>query len=537
MRECMNEVIHMMKAKIQCIWITTYEEDQVMKDLKQIVADNSGMQLVSWSETEGSRRIPLTNKEQPEPANKKINMDAIFNVIGTAQDNKDKPDSSVYVLKDLHLIIDSRNVKRAIRDIKERASKNYNPIIVVSPLTSIPIELEKLFHIVNYDTPNVKEIAALVRRMAATMKKSNEESKKNYTLPTPEEEKKITSALIGLTFQEIINTLAKSTAKYNSLALRAIMEEKIQLVEKTGVLDYTICEAKFEDVGGNEAFKEWVSEVESSMSEEAIAFGCAAPKGYLALGVPGTAKTLLAESIANKWGVPMLSLNMSKIMNKLVGESEKKIDQAFRIAKACAPCVLLFDEVEKALAGTKSSNSSDAGTTSRVFSTVLKFLQENNGVFVIMTSNDVSQLPPELTRSGRLDAMWYFSLPNQAERRAIFEIHLAKTGKEVTEDMLIAAVEATRDYTGAEIKDVVKQAMWKAFHRYSEGGVNGLIEEDIVSAASGVIPIASSSAEKIAYLEQWVHGRARFTSNGTDRATQFVQADSNLVDSFLDDDL
>lgn len=537
MRNCMEEVVHMMKAKIQCIWINTHEEDQVMKDLKQIVADNNGMRLMSWTQTEGLRRIPLTNKERPEEPNPKINVDQIFKTIGKAQDNPDSNDSSVYVLKDLHLIIDTWQVKRGLRDIKERSSKNYNPLIVVSPITSIPVELEKLFHIVNYDTPERKEIELLVNRMVANMKKSNEESKKGFIIPTAEDQRKIVNALIGLTFQEVVNTLAKSVAKYKTLALKAIMEEKIQLVEKTGVLDYTIPEARFEDVGGNEAFKSWVEEVEASMTEEAIAFGCAMPKGYLALGVPGTAKTFLAEAIANKWGVPMLSLNMSKIMNKLVGESEKKIDQAFRIAKACAPCILLFDEVEKALAGTKSSNASDAGTTSRVFSTVLKFLQENNGVFVVMTSNDVSQLPPELTRSGRLDAMWYFSLPNEEERKSIFRIHLGKTKKDITEEMVEAASAATQNYTGAEIKDIVKQAMWKAFRRFKEGGENALLAEDIVSAAESVVPIWRSSQEKILYLEQWVNGRARFTSTGTDRADYVPNVDDNLIDTLLDEHL
>lgn len=232
----------------------------------------------------------------------------------------------------------------------------------------------------------------------------------------------------------------------------------------------------------------------------------------------------------------MLSLNMSKIMNKLVGESEKKIDQAFRIAKACAPCVFLFDEVEKALAGTKSSNASDAGTTSRVFSTVLKFLNDNNnGVFVVMTSNDVTQLPPELTRSGRLDAMWYFSLPTEDERKDIFRIHLGKTGKEITESVIDAAAQATENYTGAEIKDIVKQAMWKAYKRFKEDSVNTLTEEDITLAAKEIIPIYRSSQEKIAYLEDWVQGRARYTNGKFDDNGYDNGHDNQLIDDILDD--
>lgn len=223
-------------------------------------------------------------------------------------------------------------------------------------------------------------------------------------------------------------------------------------------------------------------------------------------------------------------------MNKLVGESEKKIDQAFRIAKACAPCVFLFDEVEKALSGTRSSNASDAGTTSRVFSTVLKFLNDNNnGVFVVMTSNDVTQLPPELTRSGRLDAMWYFSLPTEEERKDIFRIHLGKTGKEIPESVIEAAAKATVNYTGAEIKDIVKQAMWKAYKRFHDDKVNTLTEDDVVSAAREIIPIFRSSQEKIAYLESWANGRARYTNGTIDDNGHNTGKDDQLIDDLLDD--
>lgn len=533
MRNCMHEVQHLLKAKIQCIWIETYEENEILKDLREIVSESPGMKLATWTQTEGLKKIALTNKEKQEDANKKVNIDGIFNTIKEAQDSTIN-DSSLYVLKDLHMIIDTPAIKRYIRDLKESASKNYNPIVVVGPVVSIPLELEKLFTIVHYDTPDKSTIEKLVSRMVASMKDNNEKTNKGYLIPTDEEQHKIVKALLGLTYKEITDTMAKSIVKYKALSLTAIMEEKIQLVEKSGVLDYTVPNVNFEDVGGNNVFKEWVGEVEDAFSDEAQSFGCALPKGYLALGIPGTAKTFLAEAIATKWGVPMLSLNMSKIMNKLVGESEKKIDQAFRIAKACAPCVLLFDEVEKALSGTKSSNASDSGTTARVFSTVLKFLEENNGVFVIMTSNDVTQLPPELTRSGRLDAMWYFSMPTEDERKEIFRIHLGKTGKDISEHVINAAASATKGYTGAEIKDIVKQSMWKAYQRFKVDGIDTLTEDDIVGTVKNIIPISRSSEEKIAMLEDWVRGRALYT-NGTTTDSYNTSTDDDLISSVLEE--
>lgn len=533
MRKCMNELVYLLKAKMQCIWIDTYEEYEVIKDLRQIVNDMPGMKLNTWSHTEGMKKISLHPREKQEPADKRVSIDKIFEVINRAQDNPDIKDESIYVLKDLHLLNDTHQVKRLLRDVKEKVPKNYNPIIIISPLINIPMEHEKLFTILHYETPSKEDIKKQLDKMISSISKAVAKGKE-YKVPTEETTKHIIDACIGLTFNEINDVLACSLAKYKELSLKAIMEQKIQLVEKSGVLDYAIPAVNFEEVGGNHLFKQWIEEIEASMTDEAKEFGCASPKGYVALGVPGTAKSFLAEAIANKWGVPLLKLNMSRIMDKLVGQSEKKIEQAFRVAKACAPCVFLMDEVEKSLAGTKSSNASDAGTTSRVFAKVLEFLNDDNDVFVIMTSNDVSQLPPELTRSGRLDAMWYFSLPNAEERKEIFKIHLEKTGKEINDELIMAGVNATKDYTGAEIKEIVKNAMRKAFKRYKTDGVNSITPEDLISAAHDVIPIYESSKEKILYLEEWVKGRARYTNGKIDSLGFDLSGENNLIDDILE---
>jgi len=513
MRESMHQVRDLLKAKIQCIWIDTYEEAEAIKDLKEIVNGLAGLNLFQWSHTEGLKKLPLTNLEKAEPADPKMmNPQALFNAIREAQEDANAKREGVYVLRDFHLLNDTHAIKRGLRDLKEYSSKNYNPIIVVSPIVSIPVEHEKLFTIVSYDVPSKTEIERLVSSMANNIEAAIAKGR-DFTAPDAEQQRQLVNACIGLTFNEISDVFAKSLVRYKELSLQAVMEEKIQLVKKAGVIDYVIPKFNFEDVGGNHAFKEWVLEVEDAMSEEAKAFGCIRPKGYLALGIPGTSKTAAAEAIANRWGVPLLKLNMSKIMNKLVGESERKIEQAFRVAKACAPCVFLWDEVEKMLGGIKSSNSSDAGTTSRVFGKALEFLNDNNDVFVVMTSNDVSQLPPEFTRAGRLDAMWYFSLPTKEEREEIFRIHLGKTGKEVDDSLIQAAADASENFTGAEIAETVKIAMRKAYKRFKEDGVNALLPVDVEAAAGEIIPLYQSSKEKILALEAWAQGRARNTNH------------------------
>ena len=180
----------------------------------------------------------------------------------------------------------------------------------------------------------------------------------------------------------------------------------------------------------------------------------------------------------------------------------------------------------------KSTNSSDSGTTARCFASILQFLQDNNNVFVVMTSNDVSQLPPELTRSGRLDAIWYFSIPTQEEREAIFKIHLDKTGKTYDSSIIENLANHAENYTGAEIKNILKLSIWKAFRRFKIDGNDSLLIEDILPSIKEVVPIYESSKEKIIFLEHWAKGRARYSSEVMD-SNGFDKREDKIFNDFL----
>ena len=288
----MEEVRLLIKSKIQCIWIDTYEEEEVVKDLKEICGDLN-YKLKSWSHTSGLQNLPLTLKEKTAPPDKKVNIEGIFKLIGEMSDkgsnNGDPKDEALWIIKDLHLINDTHQVKRLIRDAKEKRQYSYNPIIVISPIVQIPMEHEKLFTIVHYDTPSKEEIKNYVEALSRKMTKAVE-SGKDLIAPTELEKKHIIDACAGLTMSQIKDTLMKSMVKYKSLELKAIMDEKIQLVEKSGVLDYILPKAKFEDIGGNHELKKWITEVEESMSDDAVEFGCKRPHGYLAVGIPGCAR-------------------------------------------------------------------------------------------------------------------------------------------------------------------------------------------------------------------------------------------------------
>src|SRR5439155_23631585 len=156
-----------------------------------------------------------------------------------------------------------------------------------------------------------------------------------------------------------------------------------------------------------------------------------------------------------------------------------------------APGVLWVDELEKALVGSQSSGVTDGGTTARVFGTFLTWLSEKaTPVFVVATANDVSQLPPELLRKGRLDEIFYVDLPLEEEREEIFRIHLAKRGRDPQQFALPALVAASKEFSGAEIEEAIISALYDAFYAKQE-----LATADIVGALNQTVPMARTMSE------------------------------------------
>jgi SpoVK/Ycf46/Vps4 family AAA+-type ATPase len=183
--------------------------------------------------------------------------------------------------------------------------------------------------------------------------------------------------------------------------------------------------------------------------------------------------------------------------------------KAIRVAESVAPCILWLDELEKGLSGTQSSGSTDGGTTARVFSTFLTWLQEKTvPVFVVSTANNVEALPPELLRKGRFDEIFFIDLPSREERTEIFKIHIRKRKRDPEKYDSGVLAEATPGFSGAEIEQLVVEALFDAF---DEG--RDVTMEDLLKAARSTVPLSMTMREKIAYLRDWAETRARKASS------------------------
>ena len=232
------------------------------------------------------------------------------------------------------------------------------------------------------------------------------------------------------------------------------------------------------------------------------------PKGLLLLGVQGCGKSLAAKAVSRYWRMPLLRLDMGQLFGSLVGASEENVRRAIKLAESISPAILWIDEIDKGFSGLKSSGESDSGTTSRVFATLITWLQEKTKpVFVIATANNVEQLPPELLRQGRFDEIFFVDLPTSEERAEIFRIHLQRRRRDPRKFDLRALVEATEGFSGAEIEQGVISALYDAFDSGQD-----LDQPTLVGAIGQSRPLSRVMAEEIDARRRWAQGRTRSAS-------------------------
>ena len=330
-------------------------------------------------------------------------------------------------------------------------------MIIVSSVVKVPKELEKFITILELEYLTQDEIRKQIKCFA-------EEQNCPISDSLLEE---MSMALKGLTEFEIESLLASALADdgmFTRQDLKLIFEQKQQMIMKSGILEMIPLKEKAEDIGGLENLKKWLyrkAKIYKSINK-ALAFGVDMPKGILIAGVPGCGKSLTAKVTAQLFEVPLLRLDMGKIMGKYVGESEENMRRAIALAEAISPCVLWIDELEKAFAGIDGSGSE---VTVRLFGTFLTWMQEkNSSAFVVATANDITKLPPELMRKGRFDEIFYVALPKPQERRKIFEIHIGKRrNQDLASIDIDKLVKKTDGYSGADIEGVVKDSIENAF--------------------------------------------------------------------------
>lgn len=299
MRDSMNEVLDLMKARITCIWIKSYEEDEVIKDLKEIVRSNPrffpAMSIRMWSNTEGLTELALHQSEEQKPADPKVKeIPALFSVAQQLADPENGR-STMFILRDFHSQLDSSKGRRYIRDFAEyQAAAFYSPFIVVSPYVQIPDEIARLFRVVDYGLPDRSNIMEYVRTANDRIARQADANPAGDFIPLGEDKlREFVDACTGLTIKEIHMILNETSIKKHTLDISFAQKNKIEAIRKSGAIDYIIPHKTMDDIGGNEALKEWLDVQRICFSKEARNCGVAVPKGYLAVGIPGYYEEIL----------------------------------------------------------------------------------------------------------------------------------------------------------------------------------------------------------------------------------------------------
>jgi hypothetical protein len=288
---------------------------------------------------------------------------------------------------------------------------------------------------------------------------------------------RLVDSAAGMTLGEVytvIDAFARSGESEPLLLLNDMREAKKKSVARSPALEI-IDEHGGADIelGGLERLTAWLDARRKVFEhpEAARAAGIdRRPKGVLLLGIPGTGKSMAAKAVARHWGLPLLRFDLGAVHHHYVGSSEARMRQALQTATAMAPCVLWIDEIEKGIAQGEglSANSVDMN----IRATLLTWMQEfREPVFIIATANRISQLPPELMRAGRFDARFFLGCPNPVGRERIFEIHLKKRKLDNAGLDIGTLVAATHGYTGAEIEQLVLDALYDAFNESTEAKV------------------------------------------------------------------
>lgn len=477
------------------MYISSYEELKIDEMISNL---SVGRKLIEWNGADGlvdfDTKVPLLgNKLSLDESLAYLNADTEL-------------DGHILILKDAHIYINNEypSVVSLLKRICHRIIKGdiEATVLIVSSIVKIPKEIEKFITVFETDDMTTDDIKEYVKSYLDNMNILIQEKLLN----------EISIAFKGLTAYEIESLLNLSMSQNGSIThtdLKLIAEQKRQIIMKTNILEMINVKEKIEDIGGLSQLKHWLerkSKVYKSI-DEAMKFGVDMPKGVLIAGIPGCGKSLTAKVTSALFEVPLLKLDMGKIMGKYLGESETNMRRAIKLAETISPCVLWVDELEKAFAGTDGSGHE---VTMRLFAAFLTWLQEKTTpVFVVATANDISKMPPELLRKGRFDDIFYVDLPNDSERKNIFEIHIQKRRPmDLRKIDLNQLVKQTEGFSGADIEGVVVDAVENSF----ADGVAELTTEYLKKAITNTKSLSVIMKDQLNELRKFYKEKSHFKS-------------------------
>lgn len=479
-----KELEEYMDAALPILYVDTLENGKV-QDILADIAKKKGRSVVSWSMHSG-----YVEEGGGYPTDL---CGALASVLREQNFTR-----KILVLEDVAGELESPAIVSRLRCIAERIVRSELEdctVVLIAPLISIPRALEPYITLMNLDYLSQEKIKEHILNFVQS----------NY-IQAPNEEllEQFAMHLRGLTETELDNILALTTSddrELNQKDLRTILRQKQQIIKKSGILEMVTVKETVEDIGGLQNLKDWLRTKAQIFRDvrRAKEFGVDIPKGVLIAGMPGCGKSLTAKAAASMFAVPLLRMDMGRLMGKYVGESEANMRRALQLTEASSPCVLWIDELEKAFAGAGAQGGSSEVTT-RLFGSFLTWMQEKDSLaFVVATANNISHLPPELMRKGRFDEIFYVDFPNQSEREKIISLHIGKRRSADLAKIDVAALaRKMKGYCGADIESVVRDGIEAAF----VAGKAHVTTEDLQAAIGRTHPISETMKDAIEEMDK-----------------------------------
>jgi hypothetical protein len=451
------------------LWIKTFEPDDALTEIARLCRQQR-WNLATWDLDRGLSLAGQAADASTVSTGATDPLAAIRALAGLGAPEG----TELLVLRNFHRFLNNVEIVQALDSQLAAGKQNRTFLIVLAPLVQIPVELEKQFVVLDHDLPDRDQLALIARGVATEA----------GDLPDGDGLIAVLDAAAGLTRMEAENAFSLSLVRHGRLAADVLWEIKSGMLKKSGLLSLHRGGETFAELGGLEALK--------SFCARALRPGRPAgvrARGVLLLGPPGSGKSQFCKALGSETGRPTLILDVGSLLGSLVGQSEGNIRQALRLVDAMSPCVVMLDEVEKALSGVASSGQTDSGVSARMFASFLGWLNDHESdAFVVCTANDVSKLPPEFARAERFDATFFLDLPAAREKETIWRMYLEKFG--LTPDQRRPR---DVDFTGAEIKACCRLA--------------ALLDLDLIDAAQNIVPVAITAGESIERLRAWASGR------------------------------
>lgn len=452
-------------AAFSGLWVQSHEPDEAEREIVQHARQHK-WKVAIWDIANGLR-LPASPSAARADAGPGDPLAALRALPGLAEANG----TALLFLHNFHRFLNNPEVIQTTFTQLVAGKQQRTFIVVLSPIVQIPVELEKLFVVIEHALPDREGLERIARELT---------SDSADDLPKGDDLQRVLDAAAGLTRYEAEGAFALSLSKHNTIRPESVWELKAQALRKNNLLTLHRGGERFDELGGLANLKEFC--------RRALRPGKSVkPRGVLLLGVPGTGKSAFAKGLGNEMGRPTLLLDLGALMGSLVGQTESNLRQALKIADAMSPCILFIDELEKALAGVGSSG--DSGVSTRMFGTVLTWLSDHESdVFFVATSNDISKLPPEFARAERFDGVFFLDLPTGKDKDSIWEQYRQRFD--------IPGAQSRPDdtsWTGAEIKSCCRLA--------------ALLDVPLTQAAHQVVPVAVTATEQVERLRTWASGR------------------------------